>query len=126
MKKLSRRAAGFVAALALAAGPAAEASNAKALARADRAVRDGDFGEAEKLYRDLLAKDARDTGARLGLSRALLKQRRNLDAYDHAARVIAREPESPRAHALLGSALLGMGDFRLSVEEVRTALSFRD
>jgi predicted aspartyl protease/thioredoxin-like negative regulator of GroEL len=132
MKKMSRRAAGFVAAVALAAGlaawgaPAAEASNAKALARADRAVREGDFAEAEKLYRDLLAKDARDNEARLGLSRALLKQRRNLDAYDHAARVIAREPESPRAHALLGSALLGMGDFRLSVEEFRTALSFRD
>jgi predicted aspartyl protease/Flp pilus assembly protein TadD len=132
MKNLSRQAAGFVAALALAAGlaawaaPAARASNAKALARADRAVRDGDFAEAEKLYRDLLAKDARDTAARLGLSRALLKQRRNLDAYDHAARVIAREPESPRAHALLGSALLGMGDFRLSVEEFRTALSFKD
>ena len=132
MKNLSRQAAGFVAALALAAGlaawaaPAAEASNAKALARADRALRDGDFADAEKLYRDLLAKDARDTAARLGLSRALLKQRRNLDAYDHAARVIAREPESPRAHALLGSALLGMGDFRLSVEEFRTALSFRD
>ncbi|HEX8354556.1 MAG TPA: aspartyl protease family protein [Pyrinomonadaceae bacterium] len=132
MKDLSRRAAGVVAALAFAAGlafraaPAASASNAKALARAERAARDGDFEGAEKLYRDLLAKEPRDTATRLGLSRTLLKQRRHLEAYDHAARVIAREPESARAHALLGSALLGSGDFHLSVEEFRTALSFKE
>ncbi len=132
MKKLSRQAAGFVAAVAFAAAlaawgaPTAAASNAKARARAERALRDGDFGEAEKLYRELLAKDTRDTAVRLGLSRALLKQRKNVEAFDHAARVISREPESPRAHALLGTALLGMGDFRLSVEEFRTALSFKE
>ena len=130
MTRLSRQAAGVVAAIAFAlaswGAPVAGAANAKALARAERAARDGDFEGAEKQYRDLLAKDQRDTTARLGLSRALLKQRKNLDAYDHAARVVAREPESPRAHALLGSALLGMGDFRLSVEEFRTALSFKD
>ncbi|HEX8502694.1 MAG TPA: aspartyl protease family protein [Pyrinomonadaceae bacterium] len=132
MTRLSRQAAGVVAALALAFGlaagaaPAAPASNTKALARAERAARDGDFAEAEKLYRDILAKEPRDTPARLGLSHALLKQRRHLEAFDHAARVIAREPESARAHALLGSALLGSGDFRLSVEEFRTALTFKD
>lgn len=132
MKNLSRKAAGIVVAVAFAAGlaawapPAASASNAKALARAERVVREGDFEEAEKLYRDLVAKEPRDAAARLGLSRALLKQRKHLEAYDHAARVIAREPESARAHALLGSALLGSGDFRLSVEEFRTALSFKD
>ncbi|HEY0170948.1 MAG TPA: aspartyl protease family protein [Pyrinomonadaceae bacterium] len=131
MTRLSRRATGivvaigFALALAAALAPGAGASNAKALARADRALRDGDFEEAEKQYRELLSKDQRDTSVRLGLSSALLKQRKNLDAYDHAARVLARDPESPRAHALLGSALLGMGDFRLSVEEFRTALSFR-
>ena len=133
MRRLSRKAAGvlaavaFSAALAAAPAPAASAaSNAKTLARAERATRDGDYAEAEKTYRDLLAKDPRDTAARLGLSRALLKQRRNVEAYDHAARVVAREPESARAHALLGSALLASGDFRLSVEEFRTALSFKD
>ena len=132
MKRLSRQAAGVMAALTFAAAlaawgaPAAAASNGKARARAERAARDGDFAEAEKLYRDLVAKDPRDTPARLGLSLALLKQRRNVEAFDHAARVIAREPESARAHALLGSAQLGSGDFRLSVEEFRTALSFKD
>ncbi|HET6889623.1 MAG TPA: aspartyl protease family protein, partial [Pyrinomonadaceae bacterium] len=59
-----------------------------------------------------------------GLSFVLLKQRRLQDAYDHAARVILIDPLSARAHALLGQAVLASGNFRESVEEFRTALSF--
>ncbi|MBV9924131.1 MAG: aspartyl protease family protein [Acidobacteria bacterium] len=128
MKRLSPTAAVLLAALALAAASvtAVGASDEKTKARAERATREGEYEAAEKIYRELLTKDPRDSAARLGLSRALLKQRKNLEAYDHAARVVAREPESARAHALLGAALLGSGDFRLSVEEFRTALSFND
>src|SRR5689334_22830286 len=128
MKRLSPAAAVLLAAIALVAAfaPATTASDEKARVRAERATREGEYETAEKIYRDLLAKDPRDSAARLGLSRALLKQRKHLEAYDHAARVVAREPESARAHALLGAALLGSGDFRLSVEEFRTALSFKD
>src|SRR5438270_3108223 len=104
----------------------ASASGGKERARAERALKEGEFVEAERLYRELVAKDARDEQARLGLGLALLKQRKNQDAFDQAARVIAADPTSSRAHALLGSALLGAGDFRLSVEEFRTALSFKD
>ena len=129
MKRLPP-AALLLAALALAAAaasaPGVAASDEKSRARAERAAREGEFEAAEKIYRDLLAKDPKDSSARLGLSRALLKQRKHLEAYDHAARVVARDPESARAHALLGAALLGSGDFRLSVEEFRTALSFKD
>jgi predicted aspartyl protease/Flp pilus assembly protein TadD len=128
MKKLSRPAVGVLAAFVLLASlgiaPARGAGDS-ARSRAERAIRDGDFESAEKLYRELLTKDARDNEARLGLSHALLKQRKNQDAYDQAARVVAVNPMSARAHALLGSALLGAGDFRLSVEEFRTALSFK-
>src|SRR5712692_2581342 len=94
--------------------------------RADRALRSGDYEGAEKIYRQLLTKNPDDLDARLGLSHALLKQRRLQDSFDHAARVIAVDPLSPRAHALLGSAVLASGDFRLSVEEFRTALSLKD
>src|SRR5712692_9526948 len=94
--------------------------------RAERALRAGDFEQAEKLFRELLAKDPQDLDARLGLSHALLKERRFQDSFDHAARVIAVDPLSARAHALLGSAVLAAGDFRLSVEEFRTALSLKD
>jgi len=97
--------------------------NAKARSRAQKALRAGDFERAEQLYRDLLAKDDHDKEARLGLSHALLKLRRLQDSFDHAARVVAIDPLSARAHALLGSAILASGDFRLSVEEFRTALA---
>ena len=111
----------------------ARAATATALAgfdkereRGERALREGEFESAEKLFREALAKNGRDTQARLGLSFALLKQRKNQEAYDHAARVVAAEPTSPRAHALLGAALLASGDFRVSVEEFRTALTFKN
>src|SRR2546421_54030 len=98
----------------------------KALRRADRALRDGEYEVAEKMFRELLAKDAHDNSARLGLSFALLKQRLLQDAYDHAARVVLADPLSARAHALLGSVILSSGDFHNSVEEFRTALSIQE
>src|SRR5438128_7601865 len=113
--------------LALAVAVAAMPSdNEKLRNRAQKALRAGDFERAEQIYRDLLAKNDKDADARLGLSQALLKERRFQDSFDHAARVIATDPLSARAHALLGSAVLAAGDFRLSVEEFRTALSLKD
>lgn len=91
--------------------------------KALKSLRSGDFERAEQLYRDILKKDDRDAEARLGLSKALLKQRRLQDSFDHAARVIAVDPLSARAHSLLGAAILASGDFRLSIEEFRTALT---
>ncbi|MGZ5438131.1 MAG: aspartyl protease family protein [Pyrinomonadaceae bacterium] len=91
--------------------------------KAQKSLRSGDFERAEQLYRDILKKDDRDAEARLGLSKALLKQRRLQDSFDHAARVLAVDPLSARAHSLLGAAILASGDFRLSIEEFRTALT---
>src|SRR5947207_214520 len=100
--------------------------NEKTRNRAERALRAGDFERAEQIYRELLAKNDHDTDARLGLSRVLLKQRRLQDSFDHAARVLAIDPLSARAHALLGAAILASGDFRQSVEEFRTALTLNE
>ena len=101
-------------------------NNDKTRSRADKALRAGDFERAEQIYRELLAKNDHDTDARLGLSRVLLKQRRLQDSFDHAARVLAVNPLSARAHALLGAAILAAGDFRQSVEEFRTALTLNE
>jgi tetratricopeptide (TPR) repeat protein len=124
-----RLAAGFLAAFVIClafVGPVHATGEKKLRARAIRAMHDGDFENAEKMFRELLAKDAHDREARLGLSFALLKQRHLQDAYDQAARVILAEPLSARAHALLGSAILASGNFRNSVEEFRTALSLQE
>ncbi|HEX9545448.1 MAG TPA: aspartyl protease family protein [Pyrinomonadaceae bacterium] len=130
MKNRRRRlAAEFLAAFVIClafVGPVSASGEQKGRARADRALRDGDFENAEKMFRELLAKDARDKDARLGLSFALLKQRHLQDAYDQAARVILAEPLSGRAHALLGAAILASGNFQNSVEEFRTALSLQE
>src|SRR5215475_5232108 len=115
-----------VAAICLSAASVSFGDNEKSRNRAERALRAGDFERAEQIYREVLAKDDHDTEARLGLSRALLKQRRLQDSFDHAARVIAIDPLSARAHALLGSAILASGDFRLSIEEFRTALTLNE
>lgn len=98
-------------------------ASSKAQNRGLKALKKGDYVTAEKIFRELLGKDTRDTEARLGLSFALYKQRNLQGAYDNAARVIMLDPLSSRAHALLGAAILGAGEFRLSVEEFRTALS---
>ena len=131
-QSLSRMAAFGVAAFVLCfalAGTthvAAGFADKKAYNKAYRALRKGDFQEAEKIFRELLGKDAHDADARLGLSFALLKQRNLQGAYDNAARVIMQNPLSGRAHALLGASILGAGEFRLSVEEFRTALTLDD
>jgi tetratricopeptide (TPR) repeat protein len=101
------------------------AGDSKARRQAARALREGEYEDAEKKYRELLAKDSQDHSARLGLSFALLKRRMLQDAYDHAARVILADPLSARAHSLLGSVILASGDFRSSVEEFKTALTLQ-
>ena len=107
------------------AGSAALAADKKR-DHAERALRDGEFELAEKLFRERLAKDERDTRARLGLSYTLLKRRSLQDAFDEATRVAMVEPTSARARALIGQALLAVGDFRAAVEEFRVALSLKE
>jgi tetratricopeptide (TPR) repeat protein len=130
--RLSRMAAFTVAAFVLCfalAGAAHEANgfaDKKAYTKGYKAIRKGEYAQAEKIFRDLLAKDVRDVEARLGLSFALLKQRSLQAAYDNAARVIMLDPLSARGHALLGAAILAAGEFRLSIEEFRTALALNE
>ena len=132
MKSLSRMAAFCVAAfvfcvaLSGATHTAAGAADKKAYTKGYRAVRKGDYEQAEKIFREMLNKDGHDIEARLGLSFTMLKQRNLQGAYDNAARVIMLDPLSARGHALLGSAILGAGEFRLSVEEFRTALALNE
>jgi tetratricopeptide (TPR) repeat protein len=119
--------AALVACLVLAASSTGAAfAGDKTRNRAERALREGQYDLAEKLFLELLAKDARNNVARLGLSYTLIKMRRLAEAYNQAARVIASDPLSARAHSLLGTAVLASGDFRMSVEEFRTALSLKD
>jgi predicted aspartyl protease/Flp pilus assembly protein TadD len=97
----------------------------KTRSRAERALREGEYELAEKLFREVLSRNERDNTARLGLCYTLLKTRQLREAYEQAAKVVTADPHSARAHALLGSIFLASGDFRLSVEEFRAALTLR-
>jgi tetratricopeptide (TPR) repeat protein len=101
-------------------------SRGKSLKRAANEIRKANFAEAEKIYRHLLEKDQTDKEARLGLSFALIKQVKLQEAYENAAQVIAADPLSARAFALLGTTLLRSGEFRNSVEALYTAVKFNN
>src|ERR1044071_6754274 len=118
--------AAFMLLCLLIAVPSRAQASTKEHSRGQKALKKGDYPTAEKIFRDLLTKEPQDNEARLGLSFTLLKQRNLQGAYDNAARVIMLDPLSARGHALLGSAILGAGEFRLSVEEFRTALALNE
>ncbi len=101
-------------------------SRGKSLKRGESEMRKANFVEAEKIYRGLLEKDPMDKDAHLGLSFSLIKQIKLQEAYEHAAQVIAADPLSARAFALLGTALLRSGEFRNSVEALFTAVKFNN
>ncbi|MGE0882960.1 MAG: aspartyl protease family protein [Blastocatellales bacterium] len=99
-------------------------SRGKALKRAEKQIRESNFEEAEKIYKQLLERDRADKDARLGLSFALMKQVKLQESYEEAAQVIAADPLNARAFSLLGTALLRSGEFRNSIEALYTAVKF--
>ncbi len=101
-------------------------SRGKALKRAEKELRQANFGEAEKIYRHLVEKDQNDKDARLGLSFALIKLGKFQESFENAAQVIAADPLSARAHTLLGISLLRSGEFNNSIEALYTAVKFNN
>ncbi len=69
----------------------------KTFKRAQKALREGDFEQAELILRELLAKDALSKDVRLALSFALLKQRRLQEAMimPHASSLLILLPRAP-------------------------------
>jgi predicted aspartyl protease/Flp pilus assembly protein TadD len=103
---------------------AAAESRSAAMKRADRELRQGNYELAERIYRQLVEHNADDNDARLGLSFALIKRVQLQEAFQEAARVVAVDPLNARAHTLMGMALLRSGEFRISVEALKTGLKF--
>jgi predicted aspartyl protease/thioredoxin-like negative regulator of GroEL len=114
--------AGILIGISVVLAVSAAADPKKTLQKAQRALRAGDFERAEKLYREVLQKDEKDTAARLGLSKTLLKQRRLPESFEQAAYVRNMDPSSARAHALLGSAILAAGVFPQAIGEFQASL----
>lgn len=99
-------------------------SRGKALKRAEKEIRAGNFIQAEAIYRELLVKTPEDKDARIGLSFSLLKQNKLVESFEQAAQVVATDSMNGRAFSLMGTALLRSGEFRTSLQSLLTALKF--
>jgi predicted aspartyl protease len=96
-------------------------------------MRQGDFAIAENLWREALNADTEHIKSRLELSYSLYKQRKIVQAYDEA--LLIAQPKEPltetpsveevsRAWALLGSSLLGAGNFKGANESLLRSLTY--
>jgi predicted aspartyl protease/Flp pilus assembly protein TadD len=73
--------------------------------------RKGRFESAEKLYRQIIARDPRFSDAKLALAYMLAKRHFIQEAYQLSFEVAKAEPANARAYAVLGITLLTSGNF---------------
>ena len=85
---------------------------------AKKAVRDGNYEKAIKIYTELLGKDEHNLQAHLGIALAYAKALNFQGCYDHANKAIEVDPNNARAHALAGLALLRSGYVATAVERL--------
>jgi tetratricopeptide (TPR) repeat protein len=91
------------------------AKNNKAYREGKKAIREGHYENAVKIYQDLLLADWQDVQAHLGISLAYLKIQNYQLCYDHANEVLKIDPKNARANALVGLAMLRSGYVKQSV-----------
>ena len=90
----------------------ADSNNIRQLIKqAEKLARRGETAEAEKTLRIVLQSNPDEKKAKLALAYMLLKQRRFVEAYKLSTEVLKKEPENADAFAVLGSTLLGAGNF---------------
>jgi tetratricopeptide (TPR) repeat protein len=94
--------------------------------QAAKAMRKGEFAEAEKIWRVLLDGEPDNYKYRLALSHSLYKQRFLIESYNEARKVAEAEPKNARAYALIGSSLLSAGNFKQAKDAFYTALSLNE
>lgn len=94
--------------------------------QAEKAMRKGEFAEAEKIWRELLAAEPDNYKYRLSLSHSLYKQRLLVESYEEARKVVEAQPKNARAYALLGASLLSAGNFKRAKEALSIALTLNE
>jgi predicted aspartyl protease/cytochrome c-type biogenesis protein CcmH/NrfG len=87
-----------------------------------RAIRDGEYEKAVKVFLGLVAEDPGDVRARLGAALAYYKLQDYKLTFDQATEVLKLDDKNARAHALSGIALLRSGYIEHAVAELLQAL----
>jgi tetratricopeptide (TPR) repeat protein len=72
----------------------------------------GEFAEAEKLLRSVVARYPKDSRAKLELAYILLKRRELQEAFDLSYEIAKAEPKNSYAFAILGRIYLTLGNFK--------------
>jgi len=118
----------FAAFLALSVAPNFAQTETDGMLRkqAAKAVRKGEFAEAEKTWRVLLDREPDNYKYRLALSHSLYKQRFLIESYNEARKVVEAEPKNARAYALIGASLLTAGNFKQAKDAFYIALSLNE
>ena len=79
--------------------------------QAKKLARKGELEQAEKILREVVERNPKDSNARVTLGYVLLKQRRLIEAYNFSFEVARDEPKNSYAFAVLGMTLLSAGNF---------------
>ena len=97
-------------------------ANTKLDREAKKALRQGKYEGALKIYLGMIEADARDNRARLGASFAYLKMQNYAPCFQQAKEVLSTDANNARAHALAGISLLRSGFIRAAVAELQQSL----
>ena len=90
-----------------------QAIEAKQLIKqAKKLVRRGEFVEAEKILRQVVERNPKDSAGKLALSYVLFKRGSLLEAYNISLETAQKEPRNSYAFAVLGVTLLNAGNFK--------------
>ncbi|MGI9035489.1 MAG: aspartyl protease family protein [Pyrinomonadaceae bacterium] len=89
--------------------------------QAEKLSRKGNYTEAETLLRGAVEQNPNNSKLKLSLSYVLLKERKFLEVYDISIAVAKAEPKNARALALVGMALLNIGNFDAAKKIFQTA-----
>jgi tetratricopeptide (TPR) repeat protein len=87
-----------------------------------RAIRDGDYQKAVKIFVELLSADPGDIRAHLGAAQAYYKLQDYKLSFEQAAAAMKLDDNNARAHALSGIALLRSGYLDHAVAELMQAV----
>lgn len=97
----------------------------KLVKQAKKLYRKGNAAGAEKILRRVLAREPRNSRAKLELAYLLLKRKRLVDAYNHAYDVALVEKKNSFAFAILGTTYLAAGNFVEARVLLNNALALR-
>lgn len=80
--------------------------------QAEKLARKGEFAEAEKILRRVVANNPLDSKPKLSLAYILFKQKRLVEAYELSYSVVKSDPQNSYAFAILGVTYLTAGNFK--------------